>query len=123
MCKTLGTGFVDDLIRAYKQGPTADKVQELEKKISELMMENTRLRKTLELKDIEFSRGWVSLDVVHKDVKRMAEICKVPAGMVVKAELFDSSNTNSVVFKGDTFKKFIKATINFTGRYMFVSGE
>lgn len=43
----------------------------------------------------------------------MAEIGKVLATTIVKAELFDSGITKLDMFKGDKFKKFIKSTMNF----------
>lgn len=91
-------------------------VQGLEKKISQLTMENSRLRQTIDLKDGELSWSQVLLDDAHKDVVHMAEICNVPATTIVQVGLFNSGITNSAVFKGDTFKKFVVSTMNFTKR-------
>lgn len=62
----------------------------MEKKISGLAMESARPRKTGELKNTELSRGRESLDIAPKDVKCMAEMCRVTVDMVVKAELYES---------------------------------
>ena len=81
-----------------------------------MVLDNTRLRKTVELKDAELGRVWTSLKAAQEDVKRLTSICKEPAEVRVKVELFEAGITKLEAFKSEAFKKFFKATAGFTKR-------
>ena len=116
MCKRLGRVPLAELIPAYERGPTPAKMEEMAKRMSLLTMENSRLRKTIELKDEELSRSRIRLHNAHQDIQLVSEICRVPADTVKKAELYATGITESEVFRGDTFKKFVVASMKFTKR-------
>ena len=116
MCQRLGGVSVQGLVQAFDRAPTAAMMEELQKKMSLLTMENSRLRRTVALKDEELNRIRIRLNDAHQDILLASECCRVPADTVKKAELFEAGITKSEVFKGDTFKKFIVASMKFTNR-------
>ena len=57
MCTRLGVNSAEEVIPALERRPTTAQVESMEKKLSELTMENSRLRKTVGLKDGELQRS------------------------------------------------------------------
>ena len=116
MCTRLGVHTAEEVIPALERRPTPAQVESMEKKISELTMENSRLRKTVGLKDEELQRSRVKLDEVNRDIVRMCDMTRIPAVETRNSQLYEAGILDSQVFKGDTFKRFILATMKYTKR-------
>ena len=53
----------------------------------------------------------MKLDEVNRDIVRMCDMTRIPALEAMNSRLYEARILNSQVFKGDTFKRFILATM------------
>lgn len=91
-----------------------DNVKGLEQRCSKMVLEINRLLEFVKLKDKALVKSRAMWEAAHIDVTRIASICEVPAVAIMKSGLYEAGITKSEVFKSDTFKKFIKATMAYT---------
>lgn len=114
LCMDFSVQTLAEVREAYNNRPRLEDMQALERKITQIQLENTRLREQVRMQGTELEKNRTMLMSAAEEAVRLGEICEVPAEVRQEANLYREGILNSEVFKAETFKKFIKLTMNYT---------
>jgi len=114
LCNDFSVPTLAEVREACNSRPKVEDVQALEREITEIQLENTRLREQVRMQETELEKNRTMLMTAAEEAVRLGEICEVPAEVRQEANLYREGILNSEVFKAEAFKKFIKSTMNYT---------
>lgn len=103
-----------DVKKLVDQTPTVEDVQSLEQNATKMILEINRIKEVVKQKDETITKSQSLLEAAYEDVVRMGSICEVLGVVLMNSNLYEAKIKQSEVFKSETFRKFMKATVTYT---------